>query len=61
MTFISLRNTRCTVSTSMRNFSSWIQSLKVIDLPAGGSPFTWTNNQAQPIMSRLDGFLITLS
>lgn len=29
-----------------------------MDLPCGGSLFTWSNNQEDPVMSRIDRFLV---
>lgn len=46
---------------NMRAFSDWIRQLELIDLPLGGALYMWTNCQEEPVMSRLDRFLIFVS
>lgn len=51
----------CPLSADMRNFSDWITQHELIDLPMGGSLYTWTNKQQVPVMCRLDRFLVSPS
>lgn len=43
----------------MMAFNDWIQHYDLVDLPLGGARYTWTNCQGNPVMSRLDRFLIS--
>ncbi|XP_058078548.1 uncharacterized protein LOC131226846 [Magnolia sinica] len=47
------------VSSAMRAFSDWIENQELVDLPLLGAKFTWTNGRANPILSRLDRFLVS--
>lgn len=49
----------CVMTTAMRDLSDWIRQQDLVDLPLGGADFTWSNNQAIPVMSRLDRFLVS--
>ncbi|XP_026438258.1 uncharacterized protein LOC113336798 [Papaver somniferum] len=52
----------CTkISRIMKCFNKFISSHDLIDLPLKGAGFTWSNGQANPIMSRLGRFLISPS
>ncbi|KAL4318179.1 hypothetical protein GQ457_18G008490 [Hibiscus cannabinus] len=44
---------------AMTDFSNFIDELKLIDLPASGGKFTWSNLREEPSFSRLDRFLIS--
>ncbi|XP_077211531.1 uncharacterized protein LOC143846836 [Tasmannia lanceolata] len=48
-----------TINRSMRNLSNFIQDSQLIDLPLLGAKYTWSNNQDNLIMSRLDRVLIS--
>ena len=45
------------ITSDMRRFSDWINSHSLVDVQLSGASFTWSNNQSQPAMSRLDRFL----
>ena len=47
------------ITSDMRHFSGWINSHSLVDLQLSGASFTWSNNQSQPAMSRLDRFLVS--
>ncbi|XP_058096321.1 uncharacterized protein LOC131241982 [Magnolia sinica] len=47
------------VSSAMEEFSDWIQSHELVDLPLFGARFTWSNGRQTPIQSRLDRFLLS--
>ncbi|KAL4318837.1 hypothetical protein GQ457_18G015900 [Hibiscus cannabinus] len=49
----------CLKKGEMQVFSEFIDSLCLIDLPASGGPFTWSNFRAKPSLSRIDRFLIS--
>ncbi|XVF49156.1 hypothetical protein PTKIN_Ptkin03bG0245900 [Pterospermum kingtungense] len=42
---------------AMATFSSFIESLGLVDLPLSGGKFTWCSNRDQPTFCRLDRFL----
>ena len=44
-------------STSMHDFSDFISSNGLIDIPLIGGNFTWSNNREISSMSRIDRFL----
>ncbi|XP_026378701.1 uncharacterized protein LOC113273153 [Papaver somniferum] len=46
-------------SLSMLDFNDFIIFHELIDLPLKGSRFTWTSGEDNPILCRLDRFLIT--
>lgn len=50
----------CRVSADMMSFFDWIRQYEMIDLPLGGARYTWTSCEDNPVMSRLDRFLISL-
>jgi exonuclease III len=43
----------------MRHFNNTIYSLQLLELDLYGRAFTWSNEQREPIMSRIDRFLAT--
>lgn len=59
--FSSEKSGGCPISPDMRAFSDWIRQQQLIDLPLSGAEYTWTSCQEDPVMSRLDCFLISLS
>ncbi|KAK3002002.1 hypothetical protein RJ639_020928 [Escallonia herrerae] len=46
-------------SSAMVDFSIFVNDAGLLDLPLTGAKYTWTNNERNPIMSRLDRFFIT--
>ena len=42
---------------AMNEFSEFIFSLGLVDIPLEGGKFTWSNNRETPAMSRIDRFL----
>ncbi|XP_077249317.1 uncharacterized protein LOC143888801 [Tasmannia lanceolata] len=54
------KNRMALITTSMRNLSNFINDSALIDLLLEGARFTWTNNQENLIMSRLDRILISM-
>ncbi|KAK2985871.1 hypothetical protein RJ640_009941 [Escallonia rubra] len=46
-------------SSAMVDFSFFVNDAGLLDLPLTGAKYTWTNNQRNPIMSRLDRFFIS--
>lgn len=59
--FSSEKKVGCSISPAMRVFFrlDWIQSQEFNDLPLGGAKYTWSNMQDDPVMCRLDRFLVT--
>ncbi|XP_026451679.1 uncharacterized protein LOC113352009 [Papaver somniferum] len=49
------------ITSSMKMFSKFIVEHDLIDLPLKGARYTWSNGQANPVMCRLDRFLISPS
>ena len=49
----------CRFSTDMQVFSNWINTHDLMDLQLNGASFTRSNHQTDPVMSRLDRFLIS--
>lgn len=47
------------ITSAMRDFSDWIRSNDLVDLPLRAADFTWSNMQREPIISRLDWFLVS--
>jgi hypothetical protein len=46
-------------SSAMWDFSDFISDQGLLDLPLVGGRFTWSSNQENPSMSRLDRFLVS--
>lgn len=44
---------------AMHEFSDFIASLSLIDLPVEGGAFTWSNSHENTLRSRLDIFLLS--
>ena len=42
----------------MMDFSDFIDTSNLVDLPLGGGPYSWSSGSANPSMSRIDRFLI---
>jgi exonuclease III len=53
------RSSGVRLNSSMLEFSDFIFEQGLMDLPLAGGLFTWSNNQENPIWSRLDRFLIS--
>ena len=49
----------CAISPAMRDFSNWIRFHDLVDLPLRGTDFPWTDIQTDPVLSRLDRFLLS--
>ncbi|XP_026405612.1 uncharacterized protein LOC113300621 [Papaver somniferum] len=49
------------ITSSMKNFNEFIIEHDLIDLPLKGARYTWSNGQTNPVMCRLDRFLISPS
>uniref|UniRef100_A0A2N9EXD0 Reverse transcriptase domain-containing protein n=1 Tax=Fagus sylvatica TaxID=28930 RepID=A0A2N9EXD0_FAGSY len=47
------------ISSAMWDFSDFISDQGLLDLPLVGGRFTWSSNQENPAMSRLDRFLVS--
>ena len=47
------------MTSAMREFSDWIRSNDLVDLPLRGADFAWSNMQRDLIMCRLDRFLVS--
>ena len=47
------------ISSAMWDFSEFISEQGLLDLPLVGGRFTWSSNQENPSMSRLDRFLVS--
>uniref|UniRef100_A0A2N9I908 Reverse transcriptase domain-containing protein n=1 Tax=Fagus sylvatica TaxID=28930 RepID=A0A2N9I908_FAGSY len=47
------------ISSTMWDFSDFISDQGLLDLPLVGGRFTWSSNQENPAMSRLDRFLVS--
>ncbi|KAL4320202.1 hypothetical protein GQ457_18G015870 [Hibiscus cannabinus] len=44
---------------TMREFSDFIETMSLVDIPLSGGRFTWSNFREDPSFSRLDRFLIS--
>lgn len=54
--------TNCSQTTrSMKDFASFIEQHELVNLPLKGARYTWSNNQSNPVMCRLDRFLLSPS
>ncbi|XP_026451352.1 uncharacterized protein LOC113351613 [Papaver somniferum] len=49
------------ITKSMKGFASFIDEHDLIDLSLKGARYTWSNNQSNPIMCKLDRFLFSPS
>ncbi|XP_026459700.1 uncharacterized protein LOC113360403 [Papaver somniferum] len=49
------------ITRIMRKFNKFIVEHDLIDLPLKGARYTWSNGQSNPVMCRLDRFLISPS
>lgn len=47
------------ITSDMLSFTDWINSQSLVDLPLGGTTFTWSNHQSSPTLSCLDRFLVS--
>jgi hypothetical protein len=54
--FLSKRSGAVNLTTAMKNFSNFITSTSLMDIPLVGGRYTWSNSQSR---SRLDRFLFT--
>jgi hypothetical protein len=43
----------------MVKFNEAISKLGIIELPLSGQSYTWSNNQQQPLLERLDWFFVS--
>ncbi|KAG2591039.1 hypothetical protein PVAP13_5NG449740 [Panicum virgatum] len=57
--FTSEKNKSGRLSRSSHVFNSVIAAQELIDVRMSGEKFTWSNNQENPTLERLDRFLIT--
>jgi hypothetical protein len=48
------------ISSAMWDFSEFISEQSLLNLPLMRGRFTWSSNQDNPSMSRLDKFLVSL-
>lgn len=56
--FITERSSRGRLTRAMENFSDFISEKALVDLPIIRGDFTWSSNRDQPILSRIDRFLV---
>ncbi|XP_026433561.1 uncharacterized protein LOC113331002 [Papaver somniferum] len=49
------------ITRSMTQFNKFIEEHELIDLPLKGARYIWSNGQSNPVMCRLDRFLISPS
>jgi hypothetical protein len=57
--FPSERSSVAGFSAAMEKFSDFIFMQNLVDLPLEGGQFTWSNNQEDQTLSRIDRFLIS--
>ena len=50
---------RPTLTSAMEKFLEFIKDLNLIDLPLEGGRYTWLSGTDQPLMSRIDGALVS--
>uniref|UniRef100_A0A7N2LHZ6 Uncharacterized protein n=1 Tax=Quercus lobata TaxID=97700 RepID=A0A7N2LHZ6_QUELO len=50
---------RSTLTSAMEKFLEFIEDLNLIDLPLEGGRYTWLSGTDQPLMSRIDGALVS--
>ena len=43
----------------MMEFLDFIEDFNLVDLPLGGGQYTWSSGTANPLMSRIDKFLVS--
>lgn len=57
--FPNVNQEGCSFSPVMQDFNDSIRHHDLFNLPLRGSDFTWSNMQENPVMSRLDRFLVS--
>ncbi|XP_058078824.1 uncharacterized protein LOC131227097 [Magnolia sinica] len=57
--FLTEKSSGNSSKSQMAAFLDWIDSNSLFDLPLLGSRFTWTNGRLDPILCRLDRFIIS--
>ncbi|KAL4188896.1 hypothetical protein AMTRI_Chr08g204290 [Amborella trichopoda] len=55
------RNSSTSISQGMKDFSDFISRNELLDIPIQSSRFTWSNHAANPTLSKLDRFLLSLN
>ena len=47
------------MTPQMMEFLDFIEDFNLVDLPLGGGQYTWSSGTANPLMSRIDKFLVS--
>ena len=50
---------RSTLTSATEKFLEFIEDLNLIDLPLEGGRYTWLSGMDRPLMSRIDGALVS--
>lgn len=57
--FTHEKNWTCHITHSMRDFNNFINMFDLWDSPLLNAKFTWTDGKENPLLSRLDRFLVS--